>query len=57
MEPFIPRAFHKVTAFHEALFGNNFPKTFSTQVHLVRLNENLFFPETQFDNSDQLFFT
>lgn len=57
MEPFIPRAFHKVTAFHEAIFGNHFPKTFSTQAHLVQLNENLFFPEPQFDNSDQLFFT
>ena len=57
MEPFTPGSFHKVTAFHEALFGNHFPKTFSAQVHLAQLNENLFFPEPQFGISDQLFFT
>lgn len=38
----------KVIAFHEALFEKHSLKIFSTEVHLVLLNENLFFPEPQF---------
>lgn len=43
-----PKKKKKVIAFHEALFEKHSLKIFSTEVHLVLLNENLFFPEPQF---------
>lgn len=56
MEPFMHRVSHKVIAVQEAVFGKYSPKTFSSQVHFILLNEDLFFPEPRFSDSDQLFF-